>query len=280
MRRSRDHQDPLLDTLNMGIPTFLLSPEHDFDFTDVYDGGRCQSRGNAVYERPCGWQRFGIKCCGKYDNGSDRWLGETNAAWANSYHGTTREALRNILITGHNGGSTGFDLQHHTRHAHGVGVYSSPHVSAAESFATAFSAPDGSQWKCVLQCRVDLRDPTNVVVPHTAGNVVGSRYYLSPSPDGLRPYAILLRKVADAPAPAAAAALSSQWTCNDPEVTDNEYDFDDATVRAIEAAYQNGQPKVGGIWCPIGERVTVYFDAAGHWLKLRNGDTVDVFRNW
>jgi ubiquitin len=55
----------------------LLEPKYDFDFTKLNDFGKSFTRGNEVYNRPCGWKRIALKVNGKYEN--DDWLGSSNS---------------------------------------------------------------------------------------------------------------------------------------------------------------------------------------------------------
>jgi hypothetical protein len=55
----------------------LLEPKYDFDFTKLNDIGKIFTRGNEVYNRPCGWKRIALKVNGKYEN--DDWLCSSNS---------------------------------------------------------------------------------------------------------------------------------------------------------------------------------------------------------
>jgi ubiquitin len=55
----------------------VLEPKYDFDFTKINDIGKIFTRGNEVYNRPCGWKRIALKVNGKYEN--DNWLGSSNS---------------------------------------------------------------------------------------------------------------------------------------------------------------------------------------------------------
>ena len=69
----------------------FFAPQYDYDFTKLKDI-ETYRRGGEVYERPCGWFRFGLKVLDKYDGNT--WLGTTYRStqsvpgeWPVSYHG-------------------------------------------------------------------------------------------------------------------------------------------------------------------------------------------------
>ncbi|XP_077599025.1 uncharacterized protein LOC144214489 isoform X2 [Stigmatopora nigra] len=79
---------------------------YDFDFSGVKD---CCTyfRGGEVYQRPCGWLRFALKVWDKYPDGN-AWLGNRghcttkyskHGEWPVSYHGTSDDGARAIIVT-------------------------------------------------------------------------------------------------------------------------------------------------------------------------------------
>ncbi|CAG8494803.1 25005_t:CDS:1 [Dentiscutata erythropus] len=53
----------------------FLDPRYNYDFSNVNDKYKKFIRGGVEYRRPCGWKRIALKVAGKYDNGSNEWLG-------------------------------------------------------------------------------------------------------------------------------------------------------------------------------------------------------------
>ena len=58
-----------------------------------------ESRGGMPYDAPIGWIGHGLRVSGKYDNGSDKWLGMDNSEgeWCVAYHGTNIQFAKAIL---------------------------------------------------------------------------------------------------------------------------------------------------------------------------------------
>ncbi|XP_019737345.1 metabotropic glutamate receptor 8-like isoform X2 [Hippocampus comes] len=84
----------------------FFDSQYDFDFSNLKDT-RTYYRGGEVYRRPCGWLRFALKVWDKYPDGNV-WLGERGhgtttcskpGEWPVSYHGTTKNGARAIIVT-------------------------------------------------------------------------------------------------------------------------------------------------------------------------------------
>lgn len=56
------------------LPDSLLSPQFDFDLTNIKDDGLHFTRGGEIYKRPCGWNRIAPNVINKYPEGNG-WLG-------------------------------------------------------------------------------------------------------------------------------------------------------------------------------------------------------------
>jgi len=149
---------------------------YDFDFTNVNDYGVSFSRGGEQYKRPYGWLRYALKVDGKF--GSNTWLGSSNTAgeWPVSYHGTSISHALSIA-------DEGFRLTRGVRFAHGLGIYSTPTASIAESYAQSFESEQKS-YKVILQNRVN---PANI-------NKHGD-YWVSPGDVDIRPYGLCLKEM-------------------------------------------------------------------------------------
>ncbi|XP_071315102.1 uncharacterized protein [Trachinotus anak] len=176
----------------------FFDPKYDYDFTDLKDT-ETYYRGGEVYERPCGWKRYGLKVLDKYPDGNS-WLGERGCCtstdskpgeWPVSYHGTSKKGAQGIIITKFEAGP---------RQLYGRGIYSTPYMSEALQFTKTFtSSSTGARYQVVLQNRVNpkYREKHN-----------NDKYWLVPIPEGLskdqeeeiaekaiRPYALLLKRL-------------------------------------------------------------------------------------
>ena len=165
------------------IDNTYLDPRYDYDFRKVKDGSTKFMRGGYQYYRPCGWNRYAIKVLGKYENAV--WLGKTGKhekdvceEWAVSYHGTKFNVLDKIARGKYIVGP---------RELHGRGVYSSPLINVAESFATAFKYKR-RRYVAVFQNRVN---PKGVrIVEGKYG-----QYWICADPVNIRPYGLCVKKV-------------------------------------------------------------------------------------
>ena len=163
------------------IDNTYLDPQYDYDFTKIQDGSTKFMRGGYPYNRPCGWNRYAIKVIGKYENVV--WLGQTGKhennvceEWAVTYHGTKSEVFNKIAPGKYIVGS---------RAAYGPGVYSSPSIKIAESFATVFKYKRRS-YVAVFQNRVN---------PRGVRIVNNGQFWICPDPVNIRPYGLCVRRV-------------------------------------------------------------------------------------
>ena len=159
------------------IDSTYLDPRWDYDFTNITDGNNQFKRGGYPYYRPCGWKRIAVKVSGIYHN--DIWLGQTGGSskgeWAVTYHGTNAHVFNNIANEGYKIGN---------RAAYGRGVYSSPHIGIAESFAAGFKF-EGIDYIAVFQNRVN---PKGVNIVHEG------QYWVCSDKNDIRPYGLCVRK--------------------------------------------------------------------------------------
>ena len=167
-----------------------LAPEFHHDFTNIRDNGNTFRRGNQPYERPCGSYRIALKVKDKF--GTDNaWLGMTGndpGEWPVSYHGTAQHNALNIA-------EEGYKLSEGKRFLFGKGIYSTPELAVAQSYARRFQH-DGTWYKCIIQNRVN---PKYLTVIPEATNGVGI-YWLSAADRNIdeseliRPYGLCLFK--------------------------------------------------------------------------------------
>lgn len=226
-------------TSTAGIPMIKLhnherdlDPGYDYDFTNEKDNGKTYRRGEypdtagrdwagkpIPYYRPYGWKRYALKILGRKEYGGNDWIGsdgirtETDGKeWPVSYHGTTCKAVPDIVPN-----KKGHGLRPGGTNYYGVGVYSSPFIATAESYASRFEH-DGKWYKVVLQnrlttkgCRIYRRSDSdcpgnNHIFPKEYRLVIvkfsdGDEYWITPHNDpkhgvyDIRPYGILIKEL-------------------------------------------------------------------------------------
>ncbi|CAG8492880.1 7724_t:CDS:1 [Scutellospora calospora] len=164
------------------LSTNFLDAGYDYDFTNIDDKEATYTRGDVPYVRPCGWRRFALKVIGKYDNGNEGWLGVDANAWPVSYHGTDKHNSKSIS-------EVGYLLSRGRRFAYGHGIYSSPDVNVAKSYAKEFEY-DGNKYLVVIQNRVNPKELLKIPTQTTG---VGE-YWISKKDEDIRPYGICIRK--------------------------------------------------------------------------------------
>ena len=160
--------------------------------------GKGAKRGGEEYIPPQGWIGYGLKVYDVY--GDNTWIGMNNSKgeWYVAYHGVARgqgkkevSKITGLITKSGFKPSTGGkatndpDLRHPGKTC-GLGVYCSPDISYAESYAgvTEFN---GENYKCVLMLRVNpekIRQSTSYP----------KEYILEANTDEIRPYRILLKK--------------------------------------------------------------------------------------
>lgn len=167
------------------IPDSAYDPKYDYDFTD-YEGDdtRCV-RGSYPYTRPVGWNRKAINVIKKYED--DVWLGQggwrnesSPGEWPVSYHGTKIDNVPSIV-------KGGYDTSKCVRQAYGPGIYSTPEIEVAESYASTFTYK-AENFKCILQNRVNLKKTKE----HKTGRGI---YFVTPDVNDIRPYGVCLKKI-------------------------------------------------------------------------------------
>ncbi|KAE8296639.1 hypothetical protein D5F01_LYC05400 [Larimichthys crocea] len=131
----------------------FFDPPFNYDFTHLKDT-ETYFRGGEVYERPCGWQRFGLKVLGKYDGTT--WLGtryrstqSVPGEWPVSFHGTSKAGADGIISGFYEPGPGA---------VYGRGIYSTPYIKEAEKYAKSFvSYKTGKKYMVILQNRINPR---------------------------------------------------------------------------------------------------------------------------
>ena len=163
----------------------FLDPSYNYDFTRQRDDGKVYIRGGEVYHRPYGWYRLALKVLDKYEDNA--WLGgigtrtaSTAGEWPVSYHGTTKKGAEGIAMEG-------YDVNRGKRFLYGKGIYSTPDLSIAESYAGKFTK-NGKWYKIVFQNRVNPDKLCKV-------KETGDQYWIVADFSDIRPYGILLKEI-------------------------------------------------------------------------------------
>ena len=158
--------------------------------------GEGQIRGGNVYFPPInGWKGLGLKVLDQYDNGNNDWLsyenweGEFSIAYLGNFSGETNELMKyreKIDIRRSN-----------NKCGDGIPLFQDPEYlekEEAEGFMTVEGEVDiiGYRIKVLLMCRVN---PKKIREPENCNNV----WILNPTPDEVRPYRILVKKIAISP---------------------------------------------------------------------------------
>ncbi|RIA98217.1 hypothetical protein C1645_686038 [Glomus cerebriforme] len=161
------------------IKNDFLTPQFNYDFTNLIDDGTIYTRGKELYKRPYGWKRFALNI-EKY--GTNEWLGsvgDSSSEWPVSYHGTKKEFADNIA-------DKGYLLSEGKRFLYGKGIYSTPDVNVAEGYATTFNY-ENVLYKVVFQNRVNPVDLNRKETSH-------GPYWITPDEKNIRPYGLCIKK--------------------------------------------------------------------------------------
>lgn len=181
------------------IPDEFFDSRYDFDFTNMSDCEVGCMRGDEPYRRPYGWMRFALKVLNKYPDGN-AWLGPDGwrshsmpGEWPVSYHGTGLQEAKGIIQSYYQAGKG---------KVYGRGIYSSPDISVASTYARVkqfTSQMDGKTYRVILQNRIN---------PAKRKVIQRNDYWLVPVPEGtssdqeriivesaIRPYGLLLQEV-------------------------------------------------------------------------------------
>ena len=168
-----------------------------------------QIRGGEEYIPPLSWTAYGINIYDKYDFGNNNWLGNTNGMeeFAVAYYGinnifnNTFNKVQNLegIMGNYESGETFIDNNNIRNPGHkcvrGAYFYKNPNI--AENSCEIINI-GGFEYKIMFMCRINhfkIRQPENFQ----------DCWILSPTPDNVRPYKILIKKV-----PVSPLAIASQ----------------------------------------------------------------------
>ncbi|KAM9968269.1 hypothetical protein ACTFIW_002706 [Dictyostelium discoideum] len=161
-----------------------FSPGFNYDFTNIIDDKQF-FRGGEIYVRPCGWMRYALNVTNLIDKDCGKWLGcyNVDGEWPVSYHGTGKHESKSIA-------EKGFDFSKGKRFKFGHGIYSTPSIECAETYATSFGY-EGSTYLVVFQNCVNPK--TLIKIPKSQTN--DEEYWISQKDEDIRPYGICIKKV-------------------------------------------------------------------------------------
>ena len=191
-----------------------LSPGiFDSNFNKYYDNINqvAQKRGGEDYISPLKWTAYGINVLGKYDFGDNKWLSNDGDAgeFAVAYYGINNLNLNNIqmmrnimsLMGNLESGKTfveDINLRNPGQKCMS-GAYFYKNPSFAENSSEKINI-GGFEYKIMFMCRVN---PSKIRQPQNFPDC----WILSPTPDEIRPYKILIKKIPKSP-----LAIGSQQT--------------------------------------------------------------------
>jgi len=161
---------------------------------------RNQKRGNEDYMPPYEWAAYGININGKYDFGDNTWLGNNNqeGEFAVAYYGVNNlfhnnmQMIQNIISFMGNleSGKTFMNEVNIRKPTEkcmaGAYFYKNPEIAENSSEVINIG---GFDYKIMFMCRINskkIRQPENFP----------ELWILSPTPDEIRPYKILIKKIA------------------------------------------------------------------------------------
>ena len=160
-------------------------------------------RGGEQYISPISWTAYGIDVSGKYDFGDNTWLGNSNqfGEFAVAYYGINNlfnnnmNIIQNLfsLMGNLESGRTFIDSNNIRNPGHKcqVGAYFYKNPNYAENSSEEINI-GGFKYKIMFMCRVN---PVKIRQPETFPDL----WILSPSPDEVRPYKILIKKIPISP---------------------------------------------------------------------------------
>ena len=205
---------PLLEGCRLS--TNLFDPNFSKFYNNVLPNLK---RGGEDYIQPSNWTAYGINVSGKYDFGNDIWLGNSNkrGEFAVAYYGINNLINKNIklmeniigLIGNAETGKTFISVKNSRKPGQNCksGAYFYKNPNYAENSCEIINI-GGFQYKIIFMCRVK---PSKIMEPENFKDC----WILSPTPDVVRPYKILIKKIPKSP-----LAIQSQQViklCLDPK---------------------------------------------------------------
>ena len=162
-----------------------------------------QRRGGEEYIPPSSWTAYGINILGKYDFGNNRWLSNNNGKgeFAVAYYGINNLFKHNFnmvrslfsIMGNQESGKTFINSNNIRRPGHKckTGAYFYKNPNYAENSSETINI-GGFEYKIMFMCRVN---PSKIRQPENFQDC----WILSPTPNEVRPYKILIKKIPKSP---------------------------------------------------------------------------------
>ena len=177
-----------------------------------------QRRGGEEYIQPLNWTVYGMNVSGKYDFGNNAWLGNNNSPgeFAVAYYGINNLVNKNMnmmnniisLMGNLETGQTFVGIKNIRQQGQTckAGAYFYKNPNYAENSSEIINIA-GFEYKVMFMCRVK---PSKIMQPENFKDC----WILSPTPDEVRPYKILIKKIPKSPL--AIQSMQVIKMCNDP----------------------------------------------------------------
>ena len=189
---------PLLEGCRLS--TNIFDPKYHAFYNKVLLN---QKRGGEEFIQPLNWNAYGINVSGKYDFGNNLWLGNKNGKneFAVAYFGINNLINKNInmmesimsIMGNFETGKTYIDVKNVRKPGHkcksGAYFYKNPNYAENSSEIIKIG---GFEYKIMFMCRVKA---SKIMQPENFNEC----WILSPTPDEVRPYKILVKKIPKSP---------------------------------------------------------------------------------
>ena len=211
---------PLLEACRLS-PSIFDIRYHKFYSNNNNMNQIIQRRGREEYISPISWTAYGINISGKYDFGDDKWLGHNNGIgeFAVAYYGINNLFNHNLnmvqnlfhLMGNLESGRTFINVNNIRNPGEKckTGAYFYKNPNYAENSSETINI-GGFEYKIMFMCRVN---PSKIRQPETFQDC----WILSPTPEEVRPYKILIKKIPKSPlAIASQQVIKMCFTSPDP----------------------------------------------------------------
>ena len=204
---------PLLEGCRLSQNIF--NPKYNKYYNQILKN---QKRGGEEYIQPLEWTVYGMNVSGKYDFGNNTWLGNNNSIgeFAVAYYGINNLVNKNMsmmnnimsLMGNLETGQTFVGVKNIRKQGHSckAGAYFYKNPKYAENSSEIIKIA-GFEYKVMFMCRVK---PSKIMQPENFKDC----WILSPTPDEVRPYKILIKKIPKSPL--AIQSMSVIKMCRDP----------------------------------------------------------------
>ena len=204
---------PLLEGCRLSQNIF--NPKYNKYYNQIL---KHQKRGGEEYIQPLEWTVYGMNVSGKYDFGNNTWLGNNNSIgeFAVAYYGINNLVNKNMnmmnnimsLMGNLETGQTFVGVKNIRKQGHSckAGAYFYKNPKYAENSSEIIKIA-GFEYKVMFMCRVK---PSKIMQPENFKDC----WILSPTPDEVRPYKILIKKIPKSPL--AIQSMSVIKMCRDP----------------------------------------------------------------